>query len=367
MTDYDVIICGLGPVGQLLALLLGDRGVRTLAFDREPRALRAAASGGHRRRGAADLPVRRARRGGARRRAGPAGREHRHRRRPRPSRSSARGRAGSATRRWCRSTSRRWSARCSPRSRTGRRVDVRRGLDARGARPARRPRRRLRAARPTAGARSASRRAGWSAATAPRARSGPAWRSRSTGRTAPQRWIVVDALVDRPLRKVPHPHFVGDAKRPMVTLPMSPGRHRWEWMLHPGEDAAPHLEPAAVARAVERVARRRERRDRARGRLHVPHAHGRPLAPRPRAAGRRRGAPDAAVRRPGLLVGRARRRQPRLEARRRPRAARPAALLDTYEARAPPARRRDAAAGEACSAASCRRRARAACASATPT
>src|SRR6476659_3735054 len=36
MTDYDVIICGLGPVGQLLALLLGDRGVRTLAFDREP-------------------------------------------------------------------------------------------------------------------------------------------------------------------------------------------------------------------------------------------------------------------------------------------------------------------------------------------
>jgi 3-(3-hydroxy-phenyl)propionate hydroxylase len=35
MVDYEVIICGLGPVGQLLALLLGDRGVRTLAFDRE--------------------------------------------------------------------------------------------------------------------------------------------------------------------------------------------------------------------------------------------------------------------------------------------------------------------------------------------
>ena len=34
-TDYDVIICGLGPVGQLLALLLGDRGVSTLAVDRE--------------------------------------------------------------------------------------------------------------------------------------------------------------------------------------------------------------------------------------------------------------------------------------------------------------------------------------------
>jgi 3-(3-hydroxy-phenyl)propionate hydroxylase len=35
MTDYDVIICGLGPVGQLLAVLLGDQGVATLAFDRE--------------------------------------------------------------------------------------------------------------------------------------------------------------------------------------------------------------------------------------------------------------------------------------------------------------------------------------------
>src|SRR5690349_19557678 len=36
MTDYDVIVCGLGPVGQLLALLLGDQGVSTLAIDREP-------------------------------------------------------------------------------------------------------------------------------------------------------------------------------------------------------------------------------------------------------------------------------------------------------------------------------------------
>src|SRR5256885_10521378 len=35
MTDYDVIICGLGPVGQLLAVLLGDQGVAALAFDRE--------------------------------------------------------------------------------------------------------------------------------------------------------------------------------------------------------------------------------------------------------------------------------------------------------------------------------------------
>src|SRR6476659_973167 len=45
MTDYDVIVCGRGPVGQLLALLLGDQGVRTRAFDRdhEPYALPRAA------------------------------------------------------------------------------------------------------------------------------------------------------------------------------------------------------------------------------------------------------------------------------------------------------------------------------------
>src|ERR671922_2509999 len=33
MTDCDVLICGLGPVGQLLGLLLGDLGVRTLAVE----------------------------------------------------------------------------------------------------------------------------------------------------------------------------------------------------------------------------------------------------------------------------------------------------------------------------------------------
>src|SRR2546430_17131395 len=31
--DCDVLICGLGPVGQLLAHLLGDRGVATIAVD----------------------------------------------------------------------------------------------------------------------------------------------------------------------------------------------------------------------------------------------------------------------------------------------------------------------------------------------
>jgi 3-(3-hydroxy-phenyl)propionate hydroxylase len=71
------------------------------------------------------------------------------------------------------------------------------------------------------------------------------------GKTAPQRWIVVDALVDRPLARVPQPLFVGRAGRPMVTLPMSPGRHRWEWMLHPGEDAAPLMAPDTMRAAID--------------------------------------------------------------------------------------------------------------------
>ena len=70
------------------------------------------------------------------------------------------------------------------------------------------------------------------------------------GTTAPERWLVVDALVDRPLARVPHPYFVGAADRPVVTLPMSPGRHRWEWMLRAGEDPAPLLAPGAVERRL---------------------------------------------------------------------------------------------------------------------
>jgi 3-(3-hydroxy-phenyl)propionate hydroxylase len=36
------------------------------------------------------------------------------------------------------------------------------------------------------------------------------------GLTFAQRWLVVDVLVDRPLTKIPHPHFVGDPSRPTV-------------------------------------------------------------------------------------------------------------------------------------------------------
>jgi 3-(3-hydroxy-phenyl)propionate hydroxylase len=62
------------------------------------------------------------------------------------------------------------------------------------------------------------------------------------GSTFVQRWLVVDGLVAHPVAAVPHPHFLGDPRRPAVSLPMSPGRHRWEWMLHPGEPAEPFLD-----------------------------------------------------------------------------------------------------------------------------
>lgn len=55
------------------------------------------------------------------------------------------------------------------------------------------------------------------------------------GRTQPEPWLVADVRVDRPLARVPHVTFVGDPRRPAVTLPLSPGWHRWEWMLAPGE------------------------------------------------------------------------------------------------------------------------------------
>jgi 3-(3-hydroxy-phenyl)propionate hydroxylase len=243
-----VIICGLGPVGQLLALLLGDRRVKTLAFDREhepyalPRAaviddevLRILQSVGLDQAVLADAQVQ-----------------------PGASIITAGGRAVEVFR-----------------SRTGRLghpplVSInqptmeRTMLSALADRPTVEVRRWLTletierradrveiGARPTNGGVLERISASWLVGC-----DGASSGARSDleiafeGRTAPQRWIVVDALVDRPLSRVPHPYFIGRAYRPAVTLPMSPGRHRWEWMLHPGEDPAPHLEPEAVRRAV---------------------------------------------------------------------------------------------------------------------
>ena len=66
------------------------------------------------------------------------------------------------------------------------------------------------------------------------------------GSSFAQRWLVVDVRCDRPVRRAPHPQFVGDPARPVVTLPMGPGRHRWEWLLRPEEDDARITDPDRV-------------------------------------------------------------------------------------------------------------------------
>ena len=245
---YDVLICGLGPVGQLLALLLGDHGVRTLAFDRAddvyplPRAaviddevLRILQAVGLDAAVLADAQVQ-----------------------PRASVVTAGGRAvevfssrlGRLGHPPLVSINQPAMERTLLAALTDRdSVEVRRGveLDAID----RRADRVVAYVRPVAGGRVESLTGRFlvgcdGSASAVRNRLQIPFR----GTTAPQRWIVMDALVNRPLAKVPHPHFVGRAERPTVTLPMSPGRHRWEWMLHPGEDAGPLLRPDALDAAV---------------------------------------------------------------------------------------------------------------------
>ncbi|HEV2375194.1 MAG TPA: bifunctional 3-(3-hydroxy-phenyl)propionate/3-hydroxycinnamic acid hydroxylase [Streptosporangiaceae bacterium] len=56
------------------------------------------------------------------------------------------------------------------------------------------------------------------------------------GATFAQPWLVVDAEVDAPVNGVPCFQFIGDPRRPAVTLPLPGGRHRWEFMVLPGED-----------------------------------------------------------------------------------------------------------------------------------
>jgi len=248
MPDYDVLVCGLGPVGQLLTLLLGDHGVRTLAFDRAPdpyplpraaviddEVLRIFQSVGLDDAVLADAQIQ-----------------------PRASIVTA---AGQAVEVLAAQTGRlghpplvsinqpAMERTMLEALATRSTVELRRGLTLDVV--DRRADRVDAYLRPVDGGRSERISARWLVGCDG---SGSAVRARMQipfkGQTAPQRWIVVDAKVDRPLRKVPHPHFVGRAERPIVTLPMSPGRHRWEWMLHPGEDPAPFLEAEAIRLAV---------------------------------------------------------------------------------------------------------------------
>ena len=246
---HDVVICGLGPVGQLLALLLGDHGVRTLAFDRAddvhplPRAavvddevLRIFQAVGLDEAVLARSQVQ-----------------------PRASVVTAGGRAVDVLEAEVGrlghpplvsinqpTIERTMVAALAERPS----VEVRRGLELDAV--DRRADRVDVYVRPAGGGPAEALSARFLVACDG---GGSAVRARLQvpfdGTTAPQRWVVVDARTERPLRRVPHPHFVGRAERPIVTLPMSPGRHRWEWMLHPGEDPAPLLAPDTIARAID--------------------------------------------------------------------------------------------------------------------
>lgn len=248
MTDYDVLICGIGPVGQLLALLLGDLGVRTLAVDETfepydlPRAaviddevLRLFQAVGLDEHILADAQVQRTVSflTSRRRRVDAFRTDHGDLGHPplvsihQPSMEHTMVAA--------------LKERDSVELRWGHRLEV---VD-RGAECV------TTWLRPVGGGRATPLSARYlvgcdGARSAVRARVQVPF----GGSTFMQRWLVVDGLVDRPLKKVPHPHFVGDTRRPAVTLPMSPGRHRWEWMLHPNEDPAQLQEPARIRELI---------------------------------------------------------------------------------------------------------------------
>ena len=248
MSDCDVLICGLGPVGQLLALLLGDLGVSTIAVDEAhepydlPRAavvddevLRIFQAAGVDEAILADAQVQ------------PAVSfvtAHGHTMRVFRTEDGALGHPPLVSIHQP-SMERTMVAALEDRGavelRWGQRLEV---VD--------------RAAdhvtawvRPVGGGRARPLRARYlvgcdGARSAVRARLQVPF----VGSTFAQPWLVVDGLVDRPLAKVPHPHFVGDTTRPAVTLPMSPGRHRWEWMLGPDESPEPFLDRGRIRELI---------------------------------------------------------------------------------------------------------------------
>ncbi|KQC36522.1 3-(3-hydroxyphenyl)propionate hydroxylase [Frankia sp. ACN1ag] len=65
------------------------------------------------------------------------------------------------------------------------------------------------------------------------------------GSTFTQRWLVVDVTTPAPLAHLPYFTYSCDPRRPSVSMPM-PGGHRWEWMLLPGEDPEQMAAPAGV-------------------------------------------------------------------------------------------------------------------------
>jgi 3-(3-hydroxy-phenyl)propionate hydroxylase len=68
------------------------------------------------------------------------------------------------------------------------------------------------------------------------------------GRSFAQDWLIVDAL-DVP-QAIDHVEFVCDPRRPTPHMVAPGGRQRWEFMLHPGEDAQAMERPESVRRLL---------------------------------------------------------------------------------------------------------------------
>lgn len=65
------------------------------------------------------------------------------------------------------------------------------------------------------------------------------------GRTLPSRWLVVDVVADPPLADRPYLTYTCDPARPSVDMPV-PGGHRFEWAVLPGECEEELARPATV-------------------------------------------------------------------------------------------------------------------------
>ncbi len=91
------------------------------------------------------------------------------------------------------------------------------------------------------------------ASSSVRQRAGLGW----LGRDLPQRWLVVD-VVGPPVPERPLFTYTADPARPQVDMPV-PGGHRWEWLLPPGPSPSPvdliaqdtDPAPLQVVRAVD--------------------------------------------------------------------------------------------------------------------
>ena len=85
-----------------------------------------------------------------------------------------------------------------------------------------------------------------SAATAPAAPCAAGWASRSADRRSLSAGSSSTARSTGRSRRRRTPTSSAIRRGRPSALPMSPGRHRWEWMIHPGEDAERFLAPARI-------------------------------------------------------------------------------------------------------------------------